>query len=99
MRKTGRSGRSSSIWNKNLCSVYSRIVHMIFPTKKHMSVLMNASNGMLDRADNGRAASMVKAGRGPANCKRERRKRYVLMGPHIRGTTYHFATVQIWWDK
>jgi len=74
---------------------------MIFPTKKHTRVLMNASNGMLDRADSGRVALTVKAGRGPApaNCKRERRKRYVLMGPHMRGTTYHFATVQTWWDR
>jgi hypothetical protein len=54
---------------------------------------------MLDRADKGRAALTVKAGRGPANCKRERRKRYVLMGPQISGTTYHFATVQSWRDR
>lgn len=60
---------------------------------------MNASIGMLDRADKGRAALTVKAGRGPANCKRERRKRYVLMGPQISGTTYHFATVQSWRDR
>ena len=63
------------MWNKNLCKPYSRIVQMRFPVKKHRRVLTNASLGMLDSDDRGRAGLTVKAGREPANWKRERRKR------------------------
>lgn len=63
------------MWNKNLCMPYSRMVQMRFPVKKHRRVLTNAWAGMFDSDEIGRAGSTVKAGRGPANCKRARRKR------------------------
>jgi hypothetical protein len=75
MMKTGRSGSISSMWNKNLCKPYSRMVHMRFPVKKHRRVLTSACVGMLDSDDKGRAGFTVKAGRAPENWKRARRKR------------------------
>ena len=42
----GLSGSQWSIWNKKRCIVYSRIVHTMFPRKKHDIVFTTDSAGM-----------------------------------------------------
>jgi len=84
------------MWNKNRCSVYSRMVQMRFPRKKHTKVFATESTGMRDRYAIGNAGLSIKLGRGPVNWKRDRRNKYAVTGAQNRGTTYHSVRVHIY---
>lgn len=50
------------------------MVHIMLPMKKHVNVFAKTLNGIVERAERGRAGLTVNAGRGPANWNTERRK-------------------------
>lgn len=96
-RKIGFSGSQLSMWNKNRCSEYSKMVQMRFPRKKHAKVFTTDSAGMRDRYAIGNAGLSMKLGRGPVNWKRVRRNKYTVIGAQNIGTTYHSVRVHIYW--
>ena len=84
------------MWNKNRCIVYSRMVQMKFPRKKHANVFATESAAMRDKYVIGRAGLSKKLGRGPVNWKRDRKNKYAATGVQNRGTTYHSVRVHIY---
>jgi hypothetical protein len=84
------------MWNKKRCNVYSRMVQIKFPRKKHANVFATESAVTTDKYDIGSAGLSKKLGRGPVNWKRDRKNRYAVIGAQNRGTTYHSVRVHIY---
>lgn len=75
--------------------MYSKMVQMMLPAKKHPKVLASAT-GVMDataEAENGKRGAARKFGRGREKPTAERRNRLKTMGSHKIGTTYHFVRV------
>jgi hypothetical protein len=88
------------MWKRKRWSAYSSIVQITLPVRKQRPVLTRLGPVSAEEtSERGRAGCTEKSGSAAgamSNWMRDRRKRYVVMGPQKSGITHQTVRVRAW---